>query len=111
MNAKEFNKELREIVGKFDNVKESKQYMYEMQTVLGVWLFSAEHSPRIKVANLHSRFNGPEYSDEMFGELISEHHLPSRISRKWNHYSSDPIYILDLLEETLSNFEHIKQTA
>jgi hypothetical protein len=108
MNAKEFNKELREIVGKFDNVKESKQYMYEVETVLGVWLFSAEHSPRIKLANLHSRFNGPEYSEDKFKQLIDRYKVPNTFSKKWNHYSVDPQFMLDFIYDTLGNFEYLE---
>jgi len=111
MTAKEFNKELKSIVSKFDGVKKSDRYMYEVDTILGAWSFSAEYSPRIKVAKIHSRFNGPEYSGEVFAELISDYDKPSSISKKWNHYSSDPIYILDFLEETLNNFQYLQQTA
>jgi hypothetical protein len=110
MNTKEFNKEVAKMCLKHNITKGASHYDYELKTVLGTWAFSCEYVPRIKLANIHSRFLDGVNLDR-FKEIISDVNTPSKYSNKWNHYSEDPIYILDLLDETISNFNYLKSES
>lgn len=106
MNSKEFNDKVKAIISKYSDVRLIHLYDYELDTIMGTWLFSAEYSPKIKLANIHSRFLN--FDLNKFKEFISETDTPSPYSCKWNRYSKDPEFIIDLLKETLSNFEYLK---
>jgi hypothetical protein len=110
MTSKEFDQKVKEIVLKHPKTQKGKHYQFELPTILGLWSFSVKYTPRIKVAHIHSRFDGEKYSIDKFKELISDQATPS-YTGKWNSYSSDPEFILDLLEETLDNFEYLKKQS
>lgn len=106
MTSKHFEKEVKKIVAKFPSVNISSRYDFELKTIMGDWYFSLGYTPRIKVAYLHSRFNLDTFDIMLFKKYISNSYDISTTC-KWNHYSENPEYILDLLEETIDNFEFL----
>ena len=107
MTAKEFEKKTKEIISLYPDVKVSdSSYQYKLDTIMGEWHFSLEYSPRIKVANAHTKFS-EGFNLELFNKHIGE--KVNRFSYKWNHYSQDPGYILDWIDETLNNFQYLNK--
>lgn len=102
MNAKEFNKEKNKIYNKY-NTTLSNIYEREIKTPFGTLYISSEWSPRIKLANIHSRLEGDK---EKFKEVTG--YDIDTYNGKYNTYYSNPQYCLDELEEYLSNMVYLE---
>ena len=111
MTKKEYEKELLKIISKYNIIKSNyRSYNFEIKTkIFGTWFFKSEYIPSLKMASMHSLFLDRENLKNNFKEFISEYDLPSNTG-KFNKYSTDPIYILDYLDETLSNFIYLDKT-
>ena len=58
MTAKQFNKQKEIIYSKYGVEKSNRSHEVVLESSFGKLYISSEHSPRIKVANLHSRLEG-----------------------------------------------------
>ena len=98
MNAKEFNKYKTALYKKYGAVLTDLSYEVKVLTPFGVVYISAEWSPKIKVANIHSRLEGDAKEfKEVTGYNINTY------NGKCNFYYSSPLECLDELEEYLFN--------
>ena len=112
MNAKQFNDKIKALytsygVGFDDNLRA------EIKTPFGVVYLSAEWSPRIKVANIHSRIIG-----DIDGIRKETFYGFNPLNGKFNRYYSDPsecivdfdeyIYLLLLLSANDTQKEALK---
>ena len=102
MNAKEFNKHKTALYKKYEAVKSETSHEVKVSIPFGVLYISAEWSPRIKVANIHSRLEGDK---EKFKTEISSQ--MNTYNGKCNFYYSSPLDCLEELEEYLSNMVYL----
>lgn len=96
MDAKEFNKYKTALYKKYGAVKSEVSHEVKVLTPFGVLYISAEWSPCIKVANIHSRLEGEK---EKFKTAISSQ--MNTYNGKCNFYFSNPLDCLDELENYL----------
>ena len=102
MNAKEFNKYKTALYKKYGAVKSEASHEVKVLTPFGVLYISAEWTPKIKVANIHSRLEGNANEfKEVTGYNINTY------NGKCNFYYSSPLDCLDELEEYLSNMVYL----
>ena len=102
MNAKEFNKYKTALYKKYGAVKSETSHEVKVLTSFGTLYISAEWSPKIKVANIHSRLEGNANEfKEVTGYNINTY------NGKCNFYYSSPLDCLDELEEYLSNMVYL----
>ena len=102
MNAKEFNKYKTALYDKYGAVKSETSHEVKVLTPFGTLYISAEWSPQIKVANIHSRLEGDVNKFvEVTGYNINTY------NGKCNFYYSSPLDCLDELEEYLSNMVYL----
>ena len=102
MNAKEFNKHKTALYKKYGAVKSETSHEVKVLTPFGTLYISAEWSPQIKVANIHSRLEGNTLEfKEVTGYNINTY------NGKCNFYFSSPLDCLDELEEYLSNMVYL----
>ena len=102
MNAKEFNKYKTALYNKYGAVKSETSHEVKVFTPFGVVYISAEWSPQIKVANIHSRLEGNANEfKKVTGYDINTY------NGKCNFYYSSPLDCLDELEEYLSNMVYL----
>ena len=99
MTKKQFDKNVNAIIDKYPTVETDKHGQNKIITPAGTWLFNLRHDSET-ITMLQSRF--VDYHEAEFKRLVSKYHAPSEHSRKWNHYDSDPNWILDFLNETLT---------
>ena len=102
MTAKEFNKLKTALYKKYRAELTEFSHEVKVLTPSGTLYIFAEWSPKIKVANIHSRLDGntQEFKD-VTGYDINTY------NGKCNFYSSNPEYILDTLEEYLGNMQYL----
>ena len=96
MNAKEFNKYKTALYKKYGAVKSETSHEVKVLTHFGVLYISAEWSPKIKVANIHSRLEGDK---EKFKTETSSQ--MNTYNGKCNSYFNSPLDCLDELEKFL----------
>ena len=102
MNAKEFNKYKTALYKKYGAELTDFSHEVKVLTPFGTLYISAEWSPRIKVANIHSRLEGNANEfKEVTGYDINTY------NGKCNFYYSSPLDCLDELEEYLSNMVYL----
>ena len=102
MNAKEFNKYKTALYKKYGAVKSETSHEVKLLTPFGVLYILAEWTPKIKVANIHSRLEGNANEfKEVTGYDINTY------NGKCNFYYSSPLDCLDKLEEYLSNMVYL----
>ena len=102
MNAKEFNKYKTALYKKYGAELTDFSHEVKVLTPFGTLYISSEWSPRIKVANIHSRLEGNANEfKEVTGYNISTY------NGKCNFYYSSPLDCLDELEEYLSNMVYL----
>jgi hypothetical protein len=100
MTAKQFNKEKEAIYLKY-GAKKNDRYEVTIENSFGTMFISAENSPRIKVASIHSKLDGDTQKfKDVTGYDINTY------NGKCNFYSSDPEYILDTLDKYLNNLKY-----
>ena len=101
MNAKEFNKYKTALYKKYGAELTDFSHEVKVLTPFGTLYISAEWTPKIKVANIHSRLEGNANEfKEVTGYNINTY------NGKCNFYSEDPEYILDTLDEYLNNIKY-----
>ena len=101
MTAKQFDKQKEIIYTKYGVEKSNRSHEVVLESSFGKLYISSEHSPRIKVANLHSRLEGDAHKfKDVLGYDINTY------NGKCNFYSDDPQYILDTLDEYLNNIKY-----
>ena len=108
MNANQFDKKVRDLVKTCPMVTEDNHYQYRVETPAGLWKFSLEWTPRIKVGHIHSRFEN--YNADQFN-VVFPGFGAGAYTHKWNTYSRDPEFIMDMIEEILENLNFINQEA
>ena len=96
MNAKEFNKYKTALYKKYGAELKDLSHEVKVLTPFGVLYISAEWSPKIKVANIHSRLEGDK---EKFKTEISNQ--MNTYNGKCNFYFNNPLDCLDELENYL----------
>ncbi|HSE99824.1 MAG TPA: hypothetical protein VLA48_02920 [Nitrososphaeraceae archaeon] len=98
MNAKEYNKLKENLYKKAGLEKTDLSHEVMIQIPFGVIYISSEWSPRIKVANIHSKLVGDikAFKNET-GYNINEY------NGKLNSYYNSPIDCFDELEEFINN--------
>lgn len=96
MNAKEFNKYKTALYKKYGAELTDFSHEVKISTPFGVLYISAEWSPQIKVANIHSRLEGDK---EKFKTEISSQ--INTYNGKCNFYFNNPLDCLDELENYL----------
>ena len=102
MNAKEFNKYKTALYKKYGAVLTDFSHEVKVLTPFGTLYISAEWTPKIKVANIHSRLEGNANEfKEVTGYNINTY------NGKCNFYYSSPLDCLDELEEYLSNMVYL----
>ena len=106
MNAKEFNKYKTALYKKYGAELTDLSHEVKVLTPFGTLYISAEWTPRIKVANIHSRLEGNSLQfKEVTGYNINTY------NGKCNFYSSNPEWILDTLEDYLTLKAVFKRTT
>ena len=96
MNAKEFNKYKTALYKKYGAVKSETSHEVKLLTPFGVLYILAEWTPKIKVANIHSRFEGDiNKFIEATGFCLNKY------NNKYNFYFNNPLDCLDELENYL----------
>ena len=104
MNAKEFNKYKTTLYKKYGAELTDFSHEVKVLTPFGVVYISAEWSPKIKVANIHSRLEGNSLQfKEVTGYNINTY------NGKCNFYFSSPLDCLDELEKYLFNISGEKE--
>jgi hypothetical protein len=103
MTSKEFNKEKTKLYNKYNTIKTVKSYEIQMNTPFGVLFISSEWTPKIKVANIHSRLEG---NKEKFKKVTG--YDINTYNGKYNTYYTNPQDCLDELEEYLSNIVYLE---
>ena len=104
MNAKEFNKYKTVLYNKYGAVKNEPIYEVKVLTSFGTLYISAEWSPKIKVANIHSRFEGDiNKFIEVTGFGLNKY------NNKYNFYFNNPLDCLDELEKYLIKISGAKK--
>ena len=102
MNAKEFNKYKTALYKKYGAELTDFSHEVKVLTPFGVVYISAEWTPKIKVANIHSRLEGNANEfKEVTGYNINTY------NGKCNFYYNNPLDCLDELEEYLSNMVYL----
>jgi hypothetical protein len=102
MNAKEFNKIKTALYKKYGAELTDFSHEVKVLTPFGTLYVSAEWTPRIKVANIHSKLKGDaKQFKEVTGYDITTY------NGKCNFYSADPEWILDTLDEYLDNMQYL----
>ena len=102
MNAKEFNKYKTALYKKYEAVKSETSHEVKVLTPFGTLYISAEWTPKIKVANIHSKLEG---NVNKFVEVTG--YNINTYNGKCNFYYSSPLDCLDELEEYLSNMVYL----
>lgn len=104
MNTKEFNKYKTALYKKYGAELTNLSHEVKVSTPFGVLYISAEWSPQIKVANIHSRLEGNaiEFIKVTKFEI-------NKYNNKYNFYFNNPLDCLDELEEYLSNISVQKE--
>lgn len=96
MNAKDFNKYKTALYKKYRAVKSETSHEVKLLTPFGTLYISAEWTPRIKVANIHSRLEGDiNKFIEATGFWLNKY------NNKYNFYFNNPLDCLDELENYL----------
>ena len=96
MNAKEFNKYKTALYRKYGAELTDFSHEVKVLTLFGVVYISAEWSPQIKVANIHSRLEG---NINKFVEVTGFE--LNKYNNKYNFYFSSPLDCLNELEKYL----------
>ena len=103
MTAKQFDKQKEIIYSKYGVEKSNRSHEVVLESSFGKLYISSEHSPRIKVASLHSRLEGDAHKfKDVLGYDINTY------NGKCNFYSDDLQYILDTLDEYLNNIKYFE---
>ena len=102
MNAKEFNKYKTALYKKYGAELTDFSHEVKVLTPFGTLYISAEWTPKIKVANIHSRLEG---NANEFKEVTG--YNVNTYNGKCNFYYSSPLDCLDELEEYLSNMVYL----
>lgn len=96
MNAKEFNKYKTALYKKYGAELTDFSHEVKISTPFGVLYILAEWTPKIKVANIHSRFEGDiNKFIEVTGFWVNKY------NNKYNFYFNNPLDCLDELEKYL----------
>ncbi len=107
MQAKIFNKRVKDILKNYNLIPSNNHYQYSINTPFGKLDISPNATPRIKVYTLFMRFETWDESKlKQFQELYSRVDTPSN-NGKWNHHVQDPKWLLDKLEEVCSSMEYL----
>jgi len=100
MNAKQFNTKKLSLYKKYGAIKTDFSHEVVMNTQFGKMYISAEYSPRISLANIHSKLDGNTHSFKgATGYDINTY------NGKFNVYNECPEYILNELDEFLNNLQ------
>ena len=102
MNAKEFNKYKTALYSKYGAELTDFSHEVKVLTPFGTLYISSEWTPKIKVANIHSRLEGDV---NKFVEVTG--YNVNTYNGKCNFYYSSPLDCLDELEEYLSNMVYL----
>ena len=96
MNAKEFNKYKTALYKKYGAELTDFSHEVKVLTPFGTLYISAEWTPKIKVANIHSRLEGDinKFIEVTGFEL-------NKYNNKYNFYFNDPSDCLDELDKYL----------
>lgn len=109
MDLKEFEKQKKELYKKF-NTQDSKLLAYEVfiETKFGAVHVRAEYMPKYKIAAIYSRLKYKEKEDLKRFKTETGYNI-DLYNSKYNVESKDPEFILDTLEDYLSNLEYLQQ--
>ena len=114
MNAKQFRAKAKEIFNKY-NIKNDRfldsQRAEKINTYFGGLNISVEWVSNIKIASIHSNYNGNEIKDykQKQNEINTITGYNFGQTLKCNFYFDNPEYCLNELEEYLSNMLWINQ--
>lgn len=109
MTSKDFNKKLKEICLKYGckfEPQHDTEIRYTMQTPFGKMQIISSPSPRIKLYSIYFRFL-EDFDISYFYRYFSEYETINKHTKKWNLHNGSPEYILDELDERLSNLKYI----
>lgn len=105
MNAKEYNKEVKDLANKYNLQKESNvPGHYIIPTKFGDVRLSSEYVPRLKLANIHSKLlseNIKAFKDE------TGYNSMDNYTGKLNTYFNNPFDCLDELQEYIENLQYL----
>jgi len=98
MTAKQFNSKKVALYKKYGAIKTDFSHEVFINTDFGKMYVSAEYTPRIKVAHIHSKLDGDAqgFKDATGYEI-------NTYNGKFNTYSDCSEYILNELDEFLNN--------
>lgn len=103
MTAKQFNSKKTALYNKHNAIKTDFTHEVFVNTKFGKMYISAEYVPRIKIASIHSKLDGDALSfKDVTGYGINTY------NGKFNSYDERPEYILNQLDEYLSNLNTLK---
>lgn len=105
MTQKQFNTKKEKLYNNFGALETQESHEVYIDTKYGRMYISADYTPRIKVASLHSKLNTNDVSLENFKTETG--YDINTYNGKCNFYSEDPDWILDTLEEYLDNLKYL----
>ncbi len=104
MNAKEYNKAVKNLADKYNLQKELNGTGYIIPTKFGDVRLSSEYVPRLKLANIHSMLLSENI--KAFKEETGYNEM-NNYSGKLNTYFNDPADCLDELQEYIENLQYL----
>ena len=101
MNAKQFEKKVKELYKKYNAIESNFGYKVYIQTKYGKMFISSDYTPHIKVASIHSLVKAETEQLKAFKDETG--YNIDTYNGKCNFYNESPEFILDTLEDYLQN--------
>lgn len=104
MNAKEYNKVVKDLANKYNLQKELNRAGYIIPTKFGNVRLNSEYMPKIKLAVIHSKLIDGDI--KAFKEETGYNSM-NNYSGKLNVYFNNPADCLDELQEYIENLQYL----